>query len=736
MTTQTASASAIELKTKLPYPLHFLADLAFNFWWSWSPDRLSIFRVINSQLWEECDRNPVKLLAMVSDERLAQLAIDPYYLSRVRTLENQFRHYMDTTNTWANQKLPQLQPQQPIAYFSIEYGFHPCIPTYAGGLGVLAADHLKSASDLGVPVVGVGLLYRQGYFRQHFDGSGWQKEEYRDHTVEQLPLELCQDQQGQVLTIDVEIRDRTVKAQIWQVRLGRVNLYLLDTNFDDNQNVDRWITGQLYGGNQDTRLAQEILLGIGGVRALQTLGFDPQIYHLNEGHATCAMLEVVRQDIERTGKSFQEAKKAARSRGVFTTHTPVPAGHDIFSNQQIDSYFHQYWTQLGLSRQEFLDLGTRRSNDPWEPFNMTILALRLTKAANGVSKLNGEVCRQMWSSLYPNRPIENVPIGHITNGVHLRTWTAPLMADLYSQYLDKDWVNQVTNEQMWAKIDEIPDWEIWWRHQCLKAQLIAHIRSHLQKKSRENGKSAESIAAVANLFDPNALTIGFARRMTTYKRGDLIITDPERAKAMFSHAERPVQIVFAGKAHPADYESKQIIQRLIQWGNQPEIQHRFVFLEDYDLHIAEKLVQGVDLWLNNPLRTREASGTSGQKVALNGGINCSILDGWWCEAYQASPEGKGINGWAIRNGDKTEVAQLQNQPDAEALYDLLENEIIPLYYDEDEQGLKRRWIQRMKASIKTIAPFFNTERMLAEYIQQMYLPQCNVEFELVSSGAD
>jgi len=696
--------------------------LAFNSWWSWSPERSTLFQSIDPEKWEQYRHNPVKLLNAVHPQQLAELAKDLNYLQRVEALAAQFQQYMQETRTWAAEAVPQLTSEQPIAYLSIEYGLHPFLPTYAGGLGVLAGDHLKSASDLGVPLIGVGLLYRQGYFRQRLNSDGWQEDYYLDSSFEELPLELCRNGQGEVLIVEVQIRDRPVKAQIWQVQVGRNPLYLLDTHRPENEPIDQELTAHLYGGGQDTRIAQEYLLGIGGIRALQALGIAPAVYHLNEGHAAFALLEVARLEMERTGHSFQEVAAAVKGRCVFTTHTPVPAGHDTFSPEQIACYFAHYWPQLGLSQTEFLNLGSRHPEDDQEPLNMTVLALRLTRTANGVSRLNGQVCRQMWSSLYPERAIEAVPIGYITNGIHAATWTAPLMADLYGRYLRQDWLAYVTDTQMWAQVEEIPDSEIWWRHQRLKEHLITYVRSHVQQARTNRGEPPEAIAAAGQLLDPTALTLCFARRFSPYKRGDLILQNPERARALISNPDRPVQIIFAGKAHPANEESKRIIQRLIQWSHRADLRDRIVFVEDYDLNIAEKLVQGADIWLNTPRPLKEASGTSGQKAAFNGSINCSILDGWWQEAYQPGPDSKGLNGWAIGNGrHDTENLSLQDQRDAEALYRLLEEDIVPCYYERDAAGIPHRWVQKMKASIKTIAPYFNTDRMVADYVTQMYL---------------
>ncbi|HAZ44295.1 MAG TPA: alpha-glucan phosphorylase, partial [Cyanobacteria bacterium UBA11371] len=535
------------------------------------------------------------------------------------------------------------------------------------------------------------------------------------------------NEQGEPITVELEIRQRIVKLQIWLAQVGRVKLYLLDTDRHDNDPIDRWLTGHLYGGNQDTRIAQEVVLGIGGVKALTALGIKPSVYHMNEGHAAFCTLEIAREEIQKTGKSFYDIEQTVRNSCVFTTHTPVPAGHDVFSPDLMDSYFANYWPQLGLSREQFLALGARRLGDPWEPFGMTVLALRLSRAANGVSELHGEVSRKMWQILYPDRPENKVPISHITNGVHARTWTAPLLGDLYSEYLGEDWSSRVADPEMWAKVDEIPDAELWWRHQVLKERLIAHTRSKVKVARQNRGEDHDFIQAAENLLDPKVLTIGFARRFSPYKRGNLLLRDAERALRIFGNEQRPVQIIFAGKAHPADEEGKRIIQRLMDWCKHPAIRYRVAFIEDYDIYTGQKLVQGVDVWLNNPRRPLEASGTSGQKVCFNGGINCSVLDGWWCEGYKVGADGKGLNGWAIGEDANTSDQELQDRIDSESLYKLLEEEIVPLYYDQDENGIPHGWIEMMKASIKTNSPLFNTDRMLVDYVAQMYAPGAKVD---------
>ncbi|MGP1384119.1 MAG: alpha-glucan family phosphorylase [Thainema sp.] len=726
MVNSSSSSPIITLANRLPSPLKHLAEIAYNYWWSWTPERVGLFQHIDANLWRDCNHNPVQLLWQVPYERLTQIAEDPIYLKGLRSLMRQFNNYMNEQDTWANQVAPQISSQHPVAYFCAEFGIHESLPIYAGGLGVLAGDHLKSASDIGVPLVGVGLMYRQGYFRQRLNRSGWQEDYYLDNDFENLPLELVRSQSGDVLTVELNIRQRVVKAQIWQVRVGRVNLYLLDTDREDNDPIDRWLTGHLYGGNQDARIAQEMLLGIGGVRALQLLGIEPSVYHLNEGHAAFALLEVARSEIERTGQSFYDVEESVCDRAIFTTHTPVPAGHDVFSPDLMDSYFADYWPQLQLSREQFLALGARRLGDPWEPFGMTVLALRLTRAANGVSKLHGEVSRNMWQILYPEKAEADVPIGHITNGVHARTWTAPLIDDLYRDYLGEDWLNRVVNPELWRKIDDIPNAELWQYHQILKDRLIAYTRLKVRQAREARKEDPDTISAVDRLLDPNVLTLGFARRFSPYKRAVLIMRDFNRIVKILSQRGRTVQIIFAGKAHPADEEGKRMIQRLMEWCQHPALRDRVAFIEDYDMFTAQKLVHGVDVWLNNPRRPLEASGTSGQKVCLNGGINCSVLDGWWCEGYLQDANGKGINGWAIGEDAHTSDQEQQDQIDADSLYHLLETEIVPLYYDRDENGIPNGWVNMMKQSIRTCAPIFNTDRMLAEYVAKLYAPQVNL----------
>lgn len=732
---QSASTAVEQLREKLPYTLKPLANLAYNYWWCWTGDRISIFRNIDPEAWDRLEHNPVAILKYADPNRLSQLASDPTYIKRVAKVAQQFDRYMNEPQTWASRVAPQISRDRPVAYFCAEFGIHESLPIYSGGLGILAGDHLKSASDLGVPMVGIGLMYRQGYFRQRLSVNGWQEDYYIDHIFEDMPLQLMTDDNGEPILVDIELRQRRVNLQIWRAQVGRVNLYLLDTDREDNDPIDRWLTGHLYGGNQDTRIAQEVVLGIGGVRALKALGITPAIHHLNEGHAAFSTLEVARQEMIATGKSFYDVEASVRERCVFTTHTPVPAGHDAFSGDLMESYFSHYWPELGLDQEQFMALGARRLGDPWEPFGMTVIALRLCRTANGVSKLHGEVSRKMWNILYPDSPVDKVPIGHITNGVHARTWTAPIMSDLYAQYFGEDWSSRMADPQVWAKVHEIPDEELWWRHQLLKERLIAYTRNKIRQAREEAGEDHYWIENANQLLDPNVLTIGFARRFSTYKRGYLLMHDTERALRILTNMERPVQLLFAGKAHPADEQGKRILQRLFEWSRQhPHLQSRVVIVPDYDMYTARKLIQGVDVWLNTPRRPLEASGTSGQKVCFNGGLNCSILDGWWCEGYQEGPDGKGLNGWAIGEDAHTSDQDLQDKIDAESLYKLLEEEIVPLYYDRDANGIPHGWIRMMKKSIETNGQAFNTDRMIGDYVAKVYAPGTAIDLTQLRSS--
>jgi len=704
-----------ELCPALPKSLTRLADLARNYWWTWSQDHLTLFREMDPVLWEKCHHNPIRMLNEVSYLRLAALATDVNYLRTLRRVLASFDEYMAAKDTWGKKNLPSYDKQHPVAYFCAEYGLHESLPTYSGGLGMLAADHLKSASDLDVPLVGIGLLYRQGYFQQTLDQSGWQREVYEDSDFSQLPVTPVLNEDGSRLMVEVKVRQRFVKVQAWRVDVGRISLYLMDTNLPDNDPIDRWITAHLYGGSTDTRLAQEIVLGIGGVRLLRKLGLYPSVYHMNEGHAAFLTLELLREEVAK-GTSFLEAEAKVRSQCIFTTHTPVPAGHDAFIPEEMDMFFSHYWPMLGITREHFLSLGARRAGDPWEPFNMTVLALRYARQANGVSKLHGHVSRQMWQVLYPDKTVDEVPIGSITNGVHALTWVAPLFADLYDRYLGADWRQRLTDPQCWQGVRNIPDEELWEIKAALRERLISFTRHRTLRSRRQRGENYEHIQEIAHLLDPTILTIGFARRFSTYKRGDLILRHMERIMAILNNPKYPIQFIFAGKAHPRDEEGKRLIQRVIEWANHPNVHHRVAFIENYDAYVGRNLVQGVDVWLNNPRRPLEASGTSGQKVGFNGGLNLSVLDGWWPEGYN------GENGWAIGKELDGVDPDVQDELDATSLYDLLEGAVMPMFYDRDSAGIPRAWVARMKEAMATLNPVFNTDRMVMDYAQQLYYP--------------
>ncbi len=690
-----------------------LRELADNYWWSWQLDGPEVFRDISRSLWETCGHNPKKLLDETLATRRTELDIDPHYRARAQDLIGRFRAAMQAPREPIPGLDPAITAEHPIAYFSAEFAIHESLPIYAGGLGVLAGDHLKSASDVGLPLVGVGLLYRQGYFLQDMDRSNWQRERYVDLDVPAMPIERVTAPDGRPLSVTVLIHRRPVHVSIWRVRVGRVSLYLLDTNREDNEERDRWITGHLYGGNQDTRLVQELTLGFGGVRALRALGLKPRVFHMNEGHSAFLTLELLREEL-RQGAPFAEAKRKVKGQCVFTTHTPVTAGHDVFGVEFMDTHLAAYWNELGLTREQLLAFGRRRPDDSWEPFGMTPLAMRFARSVNGVSRRHGEVCRQMFRDFTPEREPAAVPIRHVTNGVHVPTWAAPVARTLFDHYLGPGWESRLGDPRTIARIDDIPDAELWEMRNQLRRYLVAAVRARAYESRTRNGEDPDFIAAADHLLDPDVLTIGFARRMATYKRMSLIIQDPERTARLLTNDERPVQFVLAGKAHPFDNEAKRNFQELARWKRPIEHLGRIVYLENYEVSLARFLVQGCDVWLNLPRRPLEASGTSGQKVIANGGINCSILDGWWCEGFQDG------NGWAIGADLDDGDPEAQDNADAEALYHVLEDELVPLFYDRDERGIPIGWLARVRASMRSLLPVFNTDRMVLEYAREVY----------------
>jgi glycogen phosphorylase len=716
------TSPSLEIRIKheslgLPLPLQPLKRLSWNYWWSWSRDGAGIFRDLDAEVWEECEHNPRLLLARISEYRLAQMATDPVYLRRINQLAEAFDEYMGPVQTWTNRYGPTtITPERPVAYFCAEYGVHNSLPLYSGGLGMLAGDHLKSASDLRLPLVAVGLLYRYGYFRQRLRRDGWQEEYYGETYPAELPIHHIKGEDGTSLLIEVSIRERPVRAQVWRADVGRVALYLLDTNIPENEETDRWVTGHLYGGDRETRVVQEMLLGIGGVRMLRRLGVEPYVFHLNEGHSAFLTLELARELVQSRRLSFGEAASLVKERCVFTTHTPITAGNDEFDPELIARCFGPaYEQELGLSHEEFMALGRVDPSNPEEHYGLTPLAIRMSRSTNGVSRKHGEVSRALWQKLWPEKTIDEVPITYITNGVHSPTWVAPLIQSLYQKYIANNWVLVTHDRARWAEgVGRISDQELWEAHSLLKQRLIAFIRERSFHARLDRSESIEYTESARRMFDAEALTIGFARRVAGYKRWSLLFTEPDRLLQIITNSERPVQFVFAGKAHPQDQDAKLVLQQIAQWKYDPMVSEHAVFLQDYDQEIARQLVQSVDVWLNVPRRPLEASGTSGEKVATNGGLNLSVLDGWWLEGYD------GKNGFAI--GGSVEAAENVDvdASDAESLYRVLEQEVVPLYYDRDKEGLPRKWIAMMKHSIATLVPQFNSDRMVEEYAERIY----------------
>jgi starch phosphorylase len=625
------------------------------------------------------------------------------------------REYLKNIDSWGATHAAPLRAR-PVAYFSMEFGLHESLPIYSGGLGVLAGDHLKSASDLGIPLYGVGILYAQGYFRQSTDADGWQHETYPNTDPSLLPIELVRMADGRPLRIQIETHVGTLHAQVWKVLVGRTTLFLLDSAVPENSENDRDLTARLYGGDAQIRIRQELLLGIGGVRALHALGIRPSVIHLNEGHSAFAGLELARAFMKREGVPFGEAVRDVATATVFTTHTPVAAGHDRFSADLVEQHLGKIREELCLTIDDFLGLGRIYPADRNEPFCMTVLALRLSRHANGVSALHGGVSRRMWQPLYPQKTEEEVPIGHITNGVHVLTWIAPQMRDLYDRYLGPDWPTRMRHPETWSPIESIDDSELWETQQVLKARLIDFVRRRMMAQARKRNEPEEAVAAAGRVLDLNVLTIGFARRFATYKRANLIMKEPERLAEILGSSSRPVQLVFAGKAHPEDRYGKELIQGIVRLTRDPRFQGRIVFVEDYDMNVARHLVQGVDVWLNNPRRPQEASGTSGEKVLLNGGLNCSVLDGWWAEAYD------GENGFAIGGGETHSETSVQDERDHASLMETITQQVIPLFYDRSADGLPHGWIARQKHAMKSLGWRFNADRMVMDYVTTSYLP--------------
>ena len=689
--------------------------LATNLRWSWDPNTTELFRELDPVRWRELGHNPIALLAEMPleqlEDRIRQLSIH----SRIDYAFRRLQEYLASQNTWADTHVGLLRAR-PVAYFSAEFGLHESLPIYSGGLGVLAGDQIKSASDLGVPLVGIGLFYSQGYFRQRIDLAGWQGEEYLNVERGLLPVRLATRRDGEPVLVEIPTRSGVLRARVWQLQVGRLTLLLLDSDVPGNAPEDRQLTARLYGGDTRVRIRQEVLLGVGGVRALRQMGIDPAVLHLNEGHSAFAALELVRHRMDHEGLDLLEAQRRVARQIVFTTHTPVPAGHDRFDVGLVEEHLGPLREQLGMSIEHLMSLGRVHQDNVHEAFCMTVLALKMSRRANAVSSLHGEVSRSMWLDLWPGRGEEEVPIGHITNGVHAPSWLAPQMRELYDLHFGPDWPRRFGQPELWDKLDAIDDGQLWETHLALKVRLVDFVRRRVAREAARRGEPHATVAQLQRVLSPDTLTIGFARRFATYKRADLVFRDLDRLAALVNDPQQPIQFVFAGKAHPQDTPGKQVLREVMRIANSPAFFGKVVFVEDYDINVARHLVQGVDVWLNTPRRPLEASGTSGQKVILNGALNLSVLDGWWAEAYD------GQNGFAIGAGDTHADLERHDGRDANSLLDTLEREVVPLFYDRDPYGLPRAWLARMKRALRTLGWRFSADRMVMDYVLKCYIP--------------
>jgi len=689
--------------------------LARNVWWSWHPDVVAVFRDLDPIRWRQLDHNPITLLKEFTPEKLAERATELVMHSRINHAYRRLKRYLADEQTWAAMHAGVLGAQR-VAYFSAEFGIHESVPIYSGGLGVLSGDHVKSASGLGIPLVAVGLFYDQGYFKQHLNDDGYQEEAYVDTKVDDLPMEAATDNDGRPVTVTIDTRQGPLMAKVWLMRVGRVNLYLLDCDVEGNSPQDRQLTSRLYGGDERTRIRQELVLGVGGVRALHAMGINPGVYHLNEGHSAFAPLDVIRVRMQQDGLTFDEALREVARQTVFTTHTPVPAGHDRFHGPLVEEHLGPLRDRLGISYEQLMGLGRVEPQDEHETFCMTVAGLKLSRRANAVSSLHGHVSRRMWAHLWPWRVEEEVPIGHITNGVHIPSWLAHQMRQLYDRYFKAGWTRDMGDPKVWQAIYNCDPGELWETHIALKNLLVEFVRRRVSRQARRREESEHVIEQCRNVLRPSALTIGFARRFATYKRADLFLYDVDRMAEIINDPLRPVQFIVAGKAHPRDVPGKDLIKRIANLRHDERFAGKVVFVEDYDINVGRHLTQSVDVWLNNPRRPLEASGTSGQKVVLNGGLNMSVLDGWWAEAYNSR------NGFAIGNGTQHVSDEITDRRDAENLYRVLEEQVVPLFYDRDSDGLPRGWIEMMMNSINSLAWRFSAHRMVIDYTLKSYLP--------------
>ncbi|MGD0541365.1 MAG: alpha-glucan family phosphorylase [Tepidisphaeraceae bacterium] len=714
----TPNIKAFQVFPDVPAPLQPLLELANNLWWVWHPDAVELFRRLDRDLWVAVHHNPVKLLGIIDQKKLADTAANDGYMAQLNRVHQAFKYHLKETGWFGKAHATVLEQKKPflVAYFSAEFGLHESLPVYSGGLGVLAGDHLKSASEIGLPLVAVGLLYRNGYFQQYLSADGWQQEAYPEMDFYNLPIEPVKHTDGSSVQVRVDLPENAVFCKVWRANVGRVPLYLLDTNLPENSPADREITGKLYGGGPEMRIKQEVVLGIGGVRALQALQIEPTVFHMNEGHSAFLALERIRVLLENSPLTFDQARQYVMATNVFTTHTPVPAGIDTFAPDTMSKYFKNYFPSLKLDEDGFLALGREEVTNKKQGFSMAVLAIRLADSVNAVSELHGEVSRKMWHNLWPQVPPDEVPVNHITNGIHIRSWLSPDMVYVLDRYLSGKWQTDPTDQSVWEGVMQIPDEELWRCHERCREKLVGWTRAILKDQLTRRGASFDDITIADEVLDPEALTVGFARRFASYKRGSLLLRDISRLQRLLEDAKRPVQFVFAGKAHPADHEGKELIKAIVNFARNPSVRRKVVFLENYDINIARMLVQGVDVWLNTPRRGMEASGTSGMKAAANGVLNCSILDGWWVEGY--SPD----LGWAIGRGESYADGNTQDQLESQALYDILEKQIIPLFYKRTVDNIPREWIGRMKNCMRKLAPLFNTNRMVYDYTEKFYVP--------------
>lgn len=709
----------VTVNPQLPKSIEKLGEISENLWWSWNTEFLKIFKEIDIDLWEQCNKNPVKFLRLVDQEKLERASTDPEILKNYRINVDNFESYMKSRTTWFSKQYPE-NKDDVIAYFSAEYGLDETLPIYSGGLGILSGDHLKSASDLGIPIVAIGLLYKNGYFNQKINRNGEQVSEYYNIEMDNLPIKPLKDENGEDVIVNIKLQKDKLYIKVWKICVGRVNLYLLDTDIPENKEEYRGITLKLYGGDQEMRIRQEMVLGIGGVKVLQELGITPKVYHMNEGHSSFLVLEAIKQTIKQKQVSFEIAKDIVTAKTVFTTHTPVPAGNDIFPIGLVEKYFDGYWKDLGITKEQFLELGMKPRDESKNSFNMGILALKIAGKKNGVSRLHESVSRELFSDVWPDIAPQESPITYVTNGVHTCSWLAPNLKELYNQYLEPYWQDRIYSDETWKRIDKIPDEELWEAHKQRKIKLLKLVRDNVTARLKNNGVHYEKIREIVSGLNPDALTIGFARRFATYKRAALIFKDLERITQILNDTNRPVQIIFAGKAHPADKEGQDLIKYIHEISLMPQFKGKIFLLENYNINVARHLVSGVDVWLNNPRRPMEASGTSGEKASVNGVVNFSILDGWWAEGYNTK------NGWAIGTNEEYYSYEEQDLADSESIYKTLEDKIIPTYYNKNEKGLSETWIRLMKNSIMSTGGKYSTARMVVDYTEKLYMPLLNL----------